>query len=565
MTRRYSQAEKGKRLAQPPEPPRLGRVKVPEFDNTDLVKKHALTLIGRVTNPKIQRMWSLIPFFMENWKTSSPGVGADLGHGKFQFQFATKEDMQLVLDNRPYHFAHWMIILQQWEQTVFEIWEITKAHAKMRVQINGLLPLLKTYTLEFANGDEVLATLVYEKLEKHCVKCGMLDHEESECPDLSLKQTEEVIPPPPARRIETPPTRASWDTSRTVTERRREEPHREENWRRSSRAVLSSDFQPQHNNNLQKDRWSNNSRHSSSQWERERLSSYKPGYRSNLSHRDFHKGGNPRWVETGRRIATSVLADNTSRSRSGDQREESLRERRQENERSRERRSGERRSGDTHTPQHNNTGRSGAESSQSRNHHQSGHQVTPIIDLPVAALTEAREEVREVMSQYANCADPTESAARKERMRLAEERGEFEDTAVQMVRHSIKSQNQIPEQTEEETLEPLMHERIPATRRLGPVLTDIHIEEEPARVPAKKRLGRPPNKKKIMPSSPPIPKKRRMPQLTGSPKRRLLMGSSSRKTPSKVPSKSKKQPSCAIIPAISKQRMDFHDPSSHLP
>ena len=38
------------------------------------------------------------------------------------------------------------------------------------------------------------------------------------------------------------------------------------------------------------------------------------------------------------------------------------------------------------------------------------------------AIMEAREEIREVMLQYTSCADPTESAARKERMRLAEKK-----------------------------------------------------------------------------------------------------------------------------------------------
>ncbi|KAF2555858.1 hypothetical protein F2Q68_00017610 [Brassica cretica] len=35
--------------------------------------------------------------------------------------------------------------------------------------------------------------------------------------------------------------------------------------------------------------------------------------------------------------------------------------------------------------------------------------------IPPGALQEAQEELREVMIQYSNCADPTESAARKER------------------------------------------------------------------------------------------------------------------------------------------------------
>ncbi|CAA7061571.1 unnamed protein product [Microthlaspi erraticum] len=531
MARRYSQAEKGKALVPPADPPRSGRVKVPDFDNSDLVKKHALTVIGRITNPKIQRMWSLIPFFTEHWKTSSPAIGADLGHGKFQFQFASKEDMQLVLDNRPYHYAHWMVILQKWEPTVsstfpsqipFSI-KVQEAHAKMKVHVNGLLPLLNVYTLDFANGDEVEASLVYEKLEKHCAKCGMLDHEEVECPKNQAIQApiKEFLPPPPSRR-ETPSSRPSRDSSRTVSERQRAEIRNKENWRMSSKARLSSRYQAIYNEGPDKDIWSYDSRSRNTYRGKERNPSYRSGSRTNPPPYEPYGDNAPRWVETGCRVANSVLADSTSRNRVKEGRNQSA----------------------TH----------------------SERLIPTISDLPVEALTEAREEVREVMAQYTICADPTESAARKERMRLAEENGEFEQTAIQMVIHSIRNhQQRTAEREEEKNLEPLMHERVPATLWLGPVLTDIPIEEEPSRVPAKKRLGRPPNKKKVIANSPPLTKKRRMTQVASSPKRRLLLGSTSKKSNAKAPTKAKGQPSCSIIPAISKQRMGFQNPSSHLP
>lgn len=40
--------------------------------------------------------------------------------------------------------------------------EITNLSIRMRVQINGRLPLIKHTTLELPNGDEVVVTLVYE-------------------------------------------------------------------------------------------------------------------------------------------------------------------------------------------------------------------------------------------------------------------------------------------------------------------------------------------------------------------------------------------------------------------
>ena len=216
--RRISSAEKGKGLDMGTQlPPRSARVKVPLPDNSELLRKHTLTLIGRVTNKTVQKVWSVIPFFTEHWKTEFKPVGSDLGNGLFQFQFELESDLLSVLEQRSYHYARWMIILQRWEPTIspsfpslipfwvkvqglpvhlwteatikcigediglYEKAEITTQTARMRVHIDGLLPLIKESVVEFPNGDEVATTLVYERLDKHCTKCLRLDHELKEC------------------------------------------------------------------------------------------------------------------------------------------------------------------------------------------------------------------------------------------------------------------------------------------------------------------------------------------------------------------------------------------------
>ena len=118
MHRRLSYVEMGKAPAEPTPPPRTAQVRVPSFDSSELIRKHSLTLVGRMTNPKVQRMWSLIPFLSDHWKCDLRPIGADLGQGCFQFQFASDKDLPKVLDNQPYHFARWMIILQRWEPTL---------------------------------------------------------------------------------------------------------------------------------------------------------------------------------------------------------------------------------------------------------------------------------------------------------------------------------------------------------------------------------------------------------------------------------------------------------------
>lgn len=55
-------------------------------------------------------------------------------------------------------------------------------------------------------------------------------------------------------------------------------------------------------------------------------------------------------------------------------------------------------------------------------------------------MAEAREELREVMIQYTSLADPSESVARKERLRRSEEQGEVDESAEQIARQLMKDQ-----------------------------------------------------------------------------------------------------------------------------
>ncbi|CAN6982211.1 unnamed protein product [Brassica oleracea var. botrytis] len=61
----------------------------------------------------------------------------------------------------------------------------------------------------------------------------------------------------------------------------------------------------------------------------------------------------------------------------------------------------------------------------------------PPQNLPAEVLNEARAELREVMTQYTSCADPSESAARKERLRQAEQNGQLEESVALMARASL--------------------------------------------------------------------------------------------------------------------------------
>ncbi|CAH2061060.1 unnamed protein product [Thlaspi arvense] len=91
------------------------KITVPRFDNSDLIKGYSGTLIGRCMNPMMQDMNALLIMFPRIWKVEDCVAGADLGMGRFQFDFDEEEDINSVLQMEPYHFDGWMVVLVQWE------------------------------------------------------------------------------------------------------------------------------------------------------------------------------------------------------------------------------------------------------------------------------------------------------------------------------------------------------------------------------------------------------------------------------------------------------------------
>lgn len=118
--------------------------------------------------------------------------------------------------------------------------------------------------------------------------------------------------------------------------------------------------------------------------------------------------------------------------------------------------------------------------------------------LPQEAIEDAIGEVREVMRQHTACADPTESAAKKERLRQAEEQGEVEEAAIHMVQANLENLSPTDGRRQRESPTPASRERVPATLRLGPQVSQVDEEENVSegrrpvsleRIPAAQRLG----------------------------------------------------------------------------
>ncbi|XP_010461431.1 PREDICTED: uncharacterized protein LOC104742154 [Camelina sativa] len=203
----------------------IGHTKVVKISSSVLaqrIQQFSLTLIGRLMNPAVQRMESLIANLPKIWKLEAKVLGADLGQDTFQFNFEEEADLQEVLLNGPYHCDGWMISLVRWEPIVSDsyplatsfwvkvggipmhLWELATLEAigkkvgrikeldedtgSICVTVNGFNPLLFHLVVPFDTGDEVVVSIEYEKLSGYCKHCFRLTHDVLVC--LVLKNAQ---------------------------------------------------------------------------------------------------------------------------------------------------------------------------------------------------------------------------------------------------------------------------------------------------------------------------------------------------------------------------------------
>ena len=197
-------------------PPKKPPVRIPANTNDDLIEANRLTIIGRLTNPLVQKPRAVIDFMAQVWNLEGRVVGRTLGLDKFQIKFETEQELTQVLEKGPYHYKRWMLILQRWEPTVSDqfpsnisfnvrihgiplhFWsEQTirtigkelgnyslrdEKDAKIWVEVNGLQPLIMKMEIELPTDDITEVEFEYMKIEKHCFTCFSLLHEEIDCP-----------------------------------------------------------------------------------------------------------------------------------------------------------------------------------------------------------------------------------------------------------------------------------------------------------------------------------------------------------------------------------------------
>lgn len=260
MASRYSRSDKEKWAVTSNQKSRRPPVVLPEADSNALIEANKFTLIGRVTNPHIQKTRALVDFFLQHWSVVGQFTGRDLGPHMFQFTFESEKDLQTILKKAPFHFKRWMLILQRWEPIISDdfpssisfwirvhgiplhYWTEGALHAigselgvadttdvnqgRVRVQVNGLKSLEMTLDITLA-GTTKKVELEYEKLEKHCFLCKALSHEKEDCPQ-NLNRGEMK---PELRDINYSRTMENLDAYRRAKDDKKMEKHRYESSR----------------------------------------------------------------------------------------------------------------------------------------------------------------------------------------------------------------------------------------------------------------------------------------------------------------------------------------------
>lgn len=336
---------------------------------------------------------------------------------------------------------------------------MTTSVARMRVVINGLNPLVKTSIVEFRNEEEIEAELIYERLKRHCKVCLRLDHEDKDCPSRRARRASPLPPPPPPRDRNVRPHRSTSSYSHAT--RRDEPPSRAVSGSHTSRRSHPLDSQGRHASSRRR---SEERRYGSSHLADEQRSRY---YSSSSRVKARSK-------EYSLRESSSIHLRDVSRPRDAHSREE------------------EAESGycSRNASRHLSPGLRDSSRARACGHFSSkerNKRGDPSPAVPQEALAAAVEEVRDVMIQYTNCVDPTESAARKERLRQAEIQGQVEETAEQVVRAnlSLSSTGLVSPGTV------VSEERVPISQRLGPTNVLIPPPKPRKRALAKRKSGRP--------------------------------------------------------------------------
>ena len=199
---------------------------LPDSPRFRVYDKNETSLLGRLLNPDCQSMACMIEYMPTAWRVYGRVRRIALSRDRFQFVFQREEDLQTVLDDRPWSYNHWAMVIDRWTANPpenflqsMELWirirhipvnlfttdtmyalakeigkveEIayhpkvshTKEYICAKVLFNVDNPLKAFRKLNVSKEETVTIEYEYEKIHKRCFHCLRLTHEKILCPLL---------------------------------------------------------------------------------------------------------------------------------------------------------------------------------------------------------------------------------------------------------------------------------------------------------------------------------------------------------------------------------------------
>ncbi|KAL0699701.1 hypothetical protein Bca4012_055823 [Brassica carinata] len=199
---------------------------LPDSPRFRVFDENSLSLIGRLLNPDCQPMARMIEYMPTAWRVYGRVRGIALSRDRFQFIFQREEDLQTVLQDRPWSYNHWTMVLERWTADpppdflrYMEVWirirhipmnhftldtmfklasevgkveEIaydpkvshTKDYIRALITFDTEKPAKASRKLSVKNEGTVIIGFEYERIHKRCFHCYRLSHEKTRCPIL---------------------------------------------------------------------------------------------------------------------------------------------------------------------------------------------------------------------------------------------------------------------------------------------------------------------------------------------------------------------------------------------
>ncbi|KAL1195596.1 hypothetical protein V5N11_035080 [Cardamine amara subsp. amara] len=89
-------------------------VKLKHFPKTSARERNGCSIMGRLLNPEVQKMSSMIHDMPRLWRTYERCRGIVLSNEVFQFVFDSETDLQTVLEAGAWMYEDWSMVMERW-------------------------------------------------------------------------------------------------------------------------------------------------------------------------------------------------------------------------------------------------------------------------------------------------------------------------------------------------------------------------------------------------------------------------------------------------------------------